>query len=306
MKKHTAILVSGALLCGIVGYFAWCLRPFYCAPDLYLDASISADGRKAVKEWAQTSGYPPALKLTWSDAFWNLSHPWDRKTMRPVSITEEQGSGLWAADGAQLWSFSKVRGKWDSSTVKDVGGLQPGITSDLMHWGSVASRLEALDLGGAVIEVISLGPPTDSWVPPSQGKPRWINNSPESFYEYTVLGRTRVLDNRERQELVEAFARSIREGRNTMPGGYYVGLPTSRAHTPPHAIVFTKGEVKQEFLIWFDLEGGLAFGEGVDAPHETDRDAGYSNFHVSRHAAAVFDAFLDKHQIEKAVPVKKP
>jgi hypothetical protein len=306
MKKRTAIVVSGALLCSVAGYFAWCLRPFYRPPDLYLDASLSADGRKAVEEWVQTSGYPPALKLTWSAAFWNLSHPWDRKTARSVLITEERGGGLWAADGAQLWSFSKVRGKWDSSTVKGVGGLQPGITSDLMHWGSVASRLEALDLGGAVIEVISLGPPTDSWMPPSQRKPQWINNSPDSFYEYTVLGRIRVLEDRERQELVEALARSIREGRNTMSGGLYVGLPASRVHAPPHAIVFTKGEVKHEFLIWFDLEGSLAFGEGVDAPYETDGDAGYSNFHVSPHAATVFDAFLDKHQIERAPSAKKP
>ena len=306
MKKPTAILISGALICSIAGYFAWCLRPFLLAPDLYLDASLSEDGRKAVEEWARSSSYPPALDLTWAAVSWNLSHPRERRVTRSVSVTEEKDGGLWAADGGQLWSFSKVKGKWDASTAKDVGGLQPGITSELMHWGSVASRLEALDVEGAVIEVISLGPPTDAWVPPRERALQGFNNSAESFYDYPVLGRGRVLDDGERQELVEALARSIREGKNTTRHWKDHGLPTSRADAPPYAIVFTKGELKQEFLIWFGLGGGIAIGEGMDAPHDNDAKPRYSDFRVSPHAKEAFDAVFDTHQVEKVTSAKKP
>lgn len=305
MKKPTAILLSGALLCSIAGYFAWCLRPFLVRPDLYLDASISEEGRKAVEEWAETSDYPPALDLTLHAVLWNLSHPRERKVTRSVSVTEEKDGGLWASDGGQLWSFSKVKGKWDSSTVTDVGGLQPGITSELIHWGAVASRMEALELDGAVIEVMSLGPPTDAWMPPRERSLQGFNNSAESFYDYPVLGRVRVLDDGERQELVEALARSVREGRNTMPQWNDHGLPTSRADAPPYAITFAKGEVTQEFLMWFGLGGGIAIGEGVDAPHDNDNKPRYSDFRVSRYAKEVAEALLEKHQVE-VVPVKKP
>ncbi|RYD63779.1 MAG: hypothetical protein EOP83_11335 [Verrucomicrobiaceae bacterium] len=306
MKKPTAILISGALLCSIAGYFAWCLGPFLLRPNLYLDASISEEGRKAVEEWAETSSYPPALDLTWSGVLWNLSHPRERRVTRSVSVTEEKGSGLWAADGGQLWSFSKVKGKWDASTAKDVGGLQPGVNSDLIHWGAVASRLEALEVEGAVIEVISLGPPTDAWMPPRERALQGFNNSAESLYDYPVLGRARVLEDGERQELVEALARSIREGRNTMRHWKDHGLPTSRADAPPYAIVFTKGEVMLEFLMWFGPGGGIAIGEGMDPPHDSDGKPRYADFRVSPHAKEAVEALIEKHQVERVVPVKKP
>ena len=34
MKRHTAILLSGALLLGVGGYVAWCFRAFYVPPPI--------------------------------------------------------------------------------------------------------------------------------------------------------------------------------------------------------------------------------------------------------------------------------
>ncbi|HEY1121616.1 MAG TPA: hypothetical protein VGE67_08455 [Haloferula sp.] len=306
MKKPTAILISGVLLCSIAGYSAWCLWPFFHAPALFIDPTISEDGRKAVEEWAGSSGYPRALDLTWSAVSWNLSHPWERRVTRPVSVTEEKDGGLWAANGGQLWSFSKVKGKWDASTAKDVGGPGSGVSSSVVHWGWVASRLEALDVEGAVIDVISLGPPTDAWMPPKERALQGFNNSAESFYDYPVLGRARVVDDGERRELVEALARSIREGKNTTRHWKDHGLPTSRADAPPYAFVFTKGELKLEFLMWFGPGGGIAIGEGMDTPSNDDGKPRYSDFRVSPYAKDAVEALLEKHQVEKVASAKKP
>ena len=307
MKKRTAVLVSGALLCGIAGYFAWCLRPFHVSPPLYLDEVMSADGREAVEEWEQSAGYPKPLKLTWGNAFWNVCHPWNRRMMSPVWVTEQKGSGLWAADGSSVWSFSKTGGKWDSSTAMVVGGGMRGAGQNLVHWGTMATRLEAMDVGGAAIEVISLGDCVNPALIPFGQKPQWFNNSAEVFYDYKILGRTRVMDDRERQALVEAFARSIREGANTTLSPYHASyLPTTPAHVPAYGISFTKGEEKLEFLIWFELRGGLAFGEDVDSPDETDGVPRFSRFILSPYAEGAFDAFVEKHQLGKVASATKP
>lgn len=305
MKRRTAIFLSGTLLLSIGGYVALCWRSFYVTPPLSLEGSMSLGGRRAVEEWAQVAGYPRPLGFTWSSALWNLSHPWDCKTVSPTWAREDPGGGLWVTDGSRVWSFSKVRGKWDASTAADHGAGGEWLIQGLRHWGRIATGLETMEASGAVIEVVSLGAATKSWTAPSSGKPESFRDSAGELYGYEVMGRTRVLVDQERWELVEALARSIREGKNAGSLHAPTGFPTSPAHAPPHAIIFTRGGERMEFLLWFDLGGGLVFGEGADEPFARD-EASFSRFCVSPHAASAFDDFLDMHQIERLPRLRKP
>ena len=324
MKKRTAILLFGSLFVSTVGYVAWCFRCFYLPPGLEISGAISPGGLRAVEDWRWSESFPRPLEFKWSTAWSNLRYPWHCVETHPVEVDETPGWGLWARTfEGNLWGFSKVGNEWDASTAFHHGSFHPWVYYEnyrkISRQRTIASRIEEWGSGGATIEILSLGPLTTygrllelDGQSPDLG---W--NYPEVFYNHEVIGRVTVVDSRERQELFDGFARSVREAVFERDPE----LPGWRTH-PRLGIILTRGEQRAEYLVSFETGEVHAFEdalEGIDAFHEVyelqmfeHRDPGKIDpnesmcyFKLSSRYQGVFDAILDKHGIERGGQVAK-
>ena len=329
MKRRTAILLFGTLSLSMGGYVAWCLRPFYLPPPLKIVGSVSPGGREAVEEWRWADSYFKAPEFDWSVAWWNLSNPWNCQLAEPVEVEERPTCGLWARRNDDLWGFSKTGGEWDASTAYHHRGSSWDIHA---FWqGEVASRIEILAEGGATFEVLSLGNLTNLGGVVSQAglENNGVRNSPGVFYDRVVLGRVIVDDSQVRQRLVDALARSIREGffvddspprrlikfsqRKNLRAYYSPSRAIIGPDPAPEdagdpflleasqfdgivarlGIILTQGDVRREYLVSFDDKRGEAFDDG---------NPGFGGSHgvefmINGLAKGAFDDFFDLHGI---------
>jgi hypothetical protein len=308
MKKRTAILLSGMLLCSIGGYVAWCFRSFYLPPPLEFVGDVSPGARKAMEEWRNTSSYAAPLKFGSSTAWWNLCHPWDCRMGDPVQVEEQPDSGLWATDISRFWGFSKTGGEWDASTAKDYGSYVNYVPHSrrIHRQGEIASRIDAMGANGATVEIVSLGRLSllGSLVRKAEEAPDPDPCFSSIFYHYEVIGAVTVEDPQARQHLLDCLARSIREAEVdlVLPGW---GI------TPRHGIILTMGDVRAEYLVSFDDGDGYAFGAGIDGidgfygfgrPPRISAREDLAYFSISSCYRDAFDAFLEKNGIEREKP----
>ena len=313
MKKRTANILCGAMLCGTVGYVAWCFRSFYLPAPLEFDAEVSPGGREAMEDWRWSSGYPRALEFEWSLAWRNLCQPWDSGAGGAVRVFELP-DGLWArTSGEHLWGFSKVGNEWSASTAFDHGSFPIFSWSPesrlIDRQGWIASQIDSWGAGGVSVEILLLGRQTSygKLVRQTGQGPGLGPNTPDVFYDREVMGRVIVSDVRDRQELLDAFARSIREGNVDTDLPRWSGAPR-------HGIILTQGDLRAEYLLSFEEGDAYAFEDALnelDGFHEgyefrlgerIDPNESTSYFALSGRYREVFDAILDKHGIERTVP----
>ncbi|HEY1121615.1 MAG TPA: hypothetical protein VGE67_08450 [Haloferula sp.] len=267
MKKRTAVILFGSLLCGMGGYVAWCCRSFHVKPRLAFEYSVSAGGRKAMDAWREMPSYPAPLAFSWSTMWENLCHPWHCRMADPVHVNEDSRTGLWATNYGNWWGFSKSRGEWDGATAKNHGiYFFSYVTDRIERQGEIATRIDVMAAKGATIEIVSLGglrlrgEVAGKVSEDTSADPYF----PIEFHHYEVMGSVRVVDSRERQHLLDCLARSIREADvdHDLPGW---GI------SPRHGIILTLGGERADYLINFEDGDAYAFGSGIDGVAGFDR-----------------------------------
>ncbi|MCW1884963.1 hypothetical protein OKA04_09505 [Luteolibacter flavescens] len=321
MKKRTAILLSAALLCSISGYVAWCFRTFYLPPPVEFIGDVSPGAREAVEEWRWSLRGPREREFSRPEAWWNLQHPWNCRRGEPLEAVEETGFGLSALRGGGFgaygrrgrtflslgrhwWTFSRTAGEWDASTVVDHGtkfGVSYG--PRIYTQAAVATRIDAMAEQGATIEVLSLDGLSrfgnllkGAGLHPDRQPPLF-----SIFEHHEILGRAVVTDARERQRLIDALARSIREGdgERDSPGW---GLDAR------YGVTLTVGDEHAEYLISFRRGDGAAFDAGIDGLPDykgvhgfwhTGPGGGVAFFSVSPRYENFFASFLDRQRIDR-------
>jgi hypothetical protein len=319
MKKRTAIILFGALLCSTAGYAAWCFRSFYLSPPLEFVGDVSPGAREAMEDWRWSANRPRPLRFEWSTAWGNLCHPWDCRMSAPVEVVEVvevPEEGLWARTSDDLWGFSKIGNEWDASAAFHHGSFPIFSYSPrsrlIDRQGWIASRIDAWGSSGATIEILSLGPQTTfgRLLRQTGQGPGLGPNTPDVFYDHEVLGRVKVSETRDRQDLLDGFTRSIREA------DVDTELPRWCVF-PRHGIILTWGELRAEYLVSFEDGDAYCFEDAIgdiDGFHEAyefrrgkmiDPNESSSYFRLSPRYQSVFDAILDKDGIERAEQEKK-
>lgn len=286
MKKRSALVLFGSLFGSVAAYVAWCWRPFYLAPELEFSASVSPGGRQAVESWAQASGLPGPIEFEASEALAALCEPW-KVTHDPAIVAETPQEGLWVRHGARIWkaniwTFAKVGGAWQAATARKQEVHTAEELRWLQHREIIASRVvDEMAADDWTLEILSLHPLPVSFE--DRALLEAAGTPPETFHDYPILGRAKVPTSQDKQELMTALARSIREAQNV----------TYLCFNPRHGIVATQGDRRVEYLICFECETTESFRNGSEVP---------GSFKVTSSASNAFNAFLDRHRIQRAAP----
>ena len=309
VKKRTAILLFGTLLCSIAGYVTWCFRPFYLRPHLESIGPVSPEGRRVAEKWLKTCDSIRPLEFEWTDAIENLCDPWSCDMAEPVYVLEAPGSGLWTL-GDRIWGFSKIGGKWDATTAVDLGvpEVYPGgyNSPELIHQGVIASLIETFGANGTTMEIPFLGELTEAGhLANRKGTmPDPASNSTTELGGRTILGHAKVIDLPAREKLLEELARSVREAS---PYTAPAETPAPYRDFPAwHGIILTQGDRKLEFAICFESGCAYVFGEGVDGEQDKDRNEKGSFVCVSPRAGKAFYDFLRRQGVEQQIEAKPP
>ena len=143
-----------------------------------------------------------------------------------------------------------------------------------------AAEMEEMATDEGTIEVLSLYPSNYS-VPPN-------GEALSKFHLYPILGRSKVADAAEKKEILTALAKSIRA---SIPKDCE-GVGSFACFNPRHGIIYTKKETKLELLICFECEKVHSYDGKQERP--------VAGFPVkSEIGPDVFNAFLDKHKVER-------
>lgn len=285
MKRRSAIILFGSLLAALGAYVAWCLRPFYLAPELKYDAAVSPGGRAAVESWAKFTGLPGPVEFDRDEALSRLCDPWGA-SFDPALVEETPAEGLWVRHGsriwkARVWTFSKAGGEWQSASARRQMVHTDGELAWIQRQEMFAARLEELMDSDGTLEILSLHPRSINVFGASERKlPDLKGMKQEIFHEYPVLGRLKVQQGEDRKALIAAFVRSVREA----------GDVDYLCFNPRHGIIHTRAGKRREFLICFECQRFESHEDGSE-------DFEWSS--VGPSAKAAFDAFLDQHRVPR-------
>lgn len=84
MRRRTSFLLFGFLSASLLGYVAWCCRPFVSKPPLGVAKDIPDDATEAIRLWYREDGYFVNRSFTWSALISCLQNPWEEPAKAPA------------------------------------------------------------------------------------------------------------------------------------------------------------------------------------------------------------------------------
>ena len=116
MKRRNAILLGVAFVMLIVGYVAWCWRPFYLRPLFRYHDNVPPDAVAVIEDWRRNSPDWEPSEFEIRHALKRLGQPWEARYSFKVNVlffSEENAIGIGDPfECVMPYHFVKEDGRW--------------------------------------------------------------------------------------------------------------------------------------------------------------------------------------------------